>query len=156
MTSVYIAGFDGLYSVDETGAVFSHRSGVPKPMKGGLTTKGYRQVCLTKDGKQYMKQVHRLVAEAFIPNPLGLATVNHKDKCKTNNKVDNLEWLSNADNIAHGQAKSYRLYHEDGEVIDIRNLNEFCRLMCIGQGNLMKLAAGKINRCYGFVKVEAL
>ena len=45
--------------------------------------------------------VHRLVAEAFLPNPLGLKTVNHKDEIKTNNNVSNLEWMSQHDNNAY-------------------------------------------------------
>ena len=46
--------------------------------------------------------VHRLVAEAFIPNPQNLETVNHKDENKLNNSVSNLEWLSRKDNLSYG------------------------------------------------------
>lgn len=46
--------------------------------------------------------MHRLVAEAFIPNPSGLDTVNHKDEVKTHNYVGNLEWMSNGDNVRYG------------------------------------------------------
>ena len=53
---------------------------------------GYKQVNLFKNGKRYYKRVHRLVAEAFIPNDNNLPQVNHIDGDKTNNTVQNLEW----------------------------------------------------------------
>jgi len=55
---------------------------------------GYRRVTLTKNGKQYGKFVHCLVASAFIPKVKGKPLVNHKDEVKTNNKVSNLEWCT--------------------------------------------------------------
>lgn len=63
----------------------------------------YARVTLKKAGaKPVTRQVHRLVAEAFIPNPNGLSDVNHKDEDGLNNKVDNLEWLSHKDNCNYG------------------------------------------------------
>ena len=64
--------------------------------------KGYYLVCLYKDGKKYYKLVHRLVAEAFIPNPDNLPCVNHKDENTQNNHVDNLEWCTQKYNINYG------------------------------------------------------
>ena len=66
---------------------------------GVIVKDGYLQVSLTINGKTTRKYIHRLVAEAFISNPNNLDTVNHKDHNKLNNCVDNLEWLSNIDNI---------------------------------------------------------
>ena len=62
--------------------------------------KGYLQVGLSNKGDKTFR-VHRLVALTFIPNPYNLPQVNHKDGNKKNNCVDNLEWISNYDNMQH-------------------------------------------------------
>jgi len=62
---------------------------------------GYKAIKLNKNGKSKGFTIHRLVATAFIDNPLKLKTVNHKDGNKLNNRVDNLEWMSLSDNIKH-------------------------------------------------------
>ena len=66
-------------------------------LKPGIKT-GYYGVVLMKDKKPHSYRIHRLVAEAFIPNPDNLPMVNHKDKNKLNNKVENLEWCDNTYN----------------------------------------------------------
>ena len=63
---------------------------------------------LHKDGRSKVVQVHRLVAEAFIPNPLCLPTVNHKDGNKRNNSVSNLEWASYSANNVHAIQNNLR------------------------------------------------
>lgn len=69
-----------------------------------LSTKktGYQQVSLNKNGKQYFKSVHRLVAQAFIPNPDNLPQVNHKNEIKTDNRAENLEWCTAKYNRNYG------------------------------------------------------
>lgn len=57
---------------------------------------------LCKDGKMKTYQVHRLVALAYLENPEGKATVNHKDEIKTHNYLNNLEWMTQAENIRYG------------------------------------------------------
>lgn len=110
--------YEGYYEVDNFGRVFSLDRNVTvndngriyeKPIKGkqmkqGVHTQGYKVVSLTKDGKTRTNFVHRIVAEAFIPNPDELPMVNHKDEDKTNNFVDNLEWCTNEYNINYGTA----------------------------------------------------
>ena len=61
-------------------------------------TRGYDRVKLGESG---MMRIHRLVAEAFIPNPLNLPEVNHKDGDKKNNCVTNLEWVTHQGNMVH-------------------------------------------------------
>ena len=62
----------------------------------------YMQLTLHKNGKCYTKRVHRLVAQAFIPNPENKPQVNHIDENKTNNHMSNLEWMTSIENVNHG------------------------------------------------------
>lgn len=68
-------------------------------------TAGYRQVIIQEKGKKYYLYIHRLVAEAFIPNPNDYPYINHKDECKHNNNVDNLEWCTPKYNANYGTCK---------------------------------------------------
>lgn len=100
-----VVGYEGLYQVSDEGNVrslnFNHTgmAKILKPLKG---TGDYLRVRLYKDGKGKTMKVHRLVAQAFIPNPNNLETVNHRDEVKTNNSASNLEWMSVADNNNYG------------------------------------------------------
>jgi hypothetical protein len=117
-----VKGYEGYYEVDCLGRVYSLDRVITvndngrvydKPVAGkvmGQTVKshGYKAVTLTKDGICKEFYVHRLVAEAFIPNPDGLPMVNHKDEDKTNNFAENLEWCTNEYNVNYGTAKERR------------------------------------------------
>jgi len=65
----------------------------------GMSTVGYQKVELSADGKIKTMAIHRLVALAFIPNPDDLPIVHHKDEVKTNNRVENLEWVTSETNV---------------------------------------------------------
>jgi hypothetical protein len=62
---------------------------------------GYLLVSLGKDGKRITKKVHRLVCEAFLDNPNGYGQINHKNKNKKDNRVENLEWCNHTQNQVH-------------------------------------------------------
>ena len=96
-----IEGFEGLYQVSNLGKVkslnFNHTK-KEKILKLQSGKYGYLLVSLCKEGKGKTYQVHRLVAQAFIPNLENKPQVNHKDEDKTNNKVENLEWVTSKEN----------------------------------------------------------
>ena len=93
---VAVPGFEGLYEIDTLGNVFNSR-GVMKPHKKN----GYLAINLSNGGVQKHFYIHRLVAEAFIPNYLNLPEVNHIDANKQNNCVENLEWCDRKHNLQH-------------------------------------------------------
>ena len=107
-----VAGYEGLYQVNELGEVRSLAHSVigsygklhPYPgkvLKPTKDRKGYLYVDLSKQGKRQKYKVHRLVATAFIPNPHNYPQVNHIDHVVDNNNVDNLEWCTDEYNQAH-------------------------------------------------------
>lgn len=97
-----IQGFEGLYQVSNMGNVRScswKNMGFPKNLFLKKHNKGYRHVELVNKGTKKAFLVHRLVAEAFIPNPNGYPFINHIDEDKTNNRVENLEWCTQRQNM---------------------------------------------------------
>lgn len=101
-----IKDFEGLYGVDECGNVHSYRTN--KILSQYNNTIGYKKVDLFKDGRKYKLYVHRLVAEAFIPNPNNYKEVNHIDCNRSNNTVNNLEWCDRSTNMKHVWSKGAR------------------------------------------------
>jgi len=105
-----VVGYEGLYEVSSMGRVKSlgrvdrfNKKWNCRIMKPTYVGKHYQMVRLCKKGKTKNQKVHRLVAEAFIPNPDKKPQVNHIDGNKDNNCADNLEWCTNSENQLHAR-----------------------------------------------------
>ena len=101
MNEIWIS-IDDRYSVSNFGRIKSSYANKEKILKPFKDAGGYLKVDLRSKGKRKTMSVHRLVALAFIPNPNNLPEINHKDKNKENNYVDNLEWCTAKYNCNYG------------------------------------------------------
>lgn len=103
-----VVGFESLYEVSSLGRVRNKKGEILKQRIKRTNCTCYKSVDLWKDGRYHKKYIHRLLAEAFIPNPDNLPMVNHKDEDGTNNFIDNLEWCTREYNVNYGTAKERR------------------------------------------------
>lgn len=148
-----IVGFPN-YSISDDGRVRNNKTG--KILTPSPDSNGYLSVGLSRDGKRTTQRVHRLVAEAFIPNPLNLHDINHKDGNKNNNHSSNLEYCTHSYNMLH----SYRTLGNKSHSIDRK------AVLCIETSTMYPTveAAAKavgrssiaIRKClYGWTKTAA-
>lgn len=94
-----IKGYEEFYQISTLGRVWSkHTKKYLKP----FCIRGYQHVSLSLNGKIVKKKVHRLVAEAFLDNPLNKETVNHLNENKLDNQLINLEWATSRENTMYG------------------------------------------------------
>lgn len=169
MTEIWksVIGFEGTYEVSNLGRVRSlgmyakgpcgsKRYIKGKMLKANVGKIGYKRVCLA--GKNW-KNVHRLVAEAFLPNPCKNKEVNHIDGNKTNNAVWNLEWVTHSENELHAyktglnnQEKIKTIQKNmDGVILHVYDsCLEASQKTGILQGNISKCANGKTKTAGGY------
>ena len=150
-----IKGYEGLYQVNNYGKIKSlyNYRGKGNILKSRIK-KDYYTIGLRKNNKRKWYSIHRLVAQAFIPNPNNLPVVNHKDENKLNNNVDNLEWCTVAYNNNYGirqekvkntnkLKKEVCKLNKNGEILDVyksireasefNNINISCISKCINK-----------------------
>lgn len=129
-----IPGYEGLYEVSNLGNVRSLRGWNGRKyiertrlLKKTMTTTGYYKVELIKEKKKKSLRVHRLVAMAFIPNENGKPYINHIDCNPLNNKVENLEWCTQKENVHHA-LRLDRIHNYFGEAERFKEL--YCEKKC--------------------------
>jgi len=111
-----IKGFEGFYKINKNGDVFSVKKN--KILKPQLNTTGYYYVNLYKECKLKSSTIHRLIALHFIDNPENLPIIDHIDRNRTNNNIENLRWCTYSDNQKNKDVKGciykyIRKYKED-------------------------------------------
>lgn len=113
-----IRGYNSGYQVSSFGRIRSWKRGAPKIRKLKGNGGGYLQIDLWKDSKQKFFLVHRIVAIHFLDPPEGVeyCQVNHKDKDRSNNHVDNLEWITHGENIRHRDSFAYKRKDFEGDL----------------------------------------
>lgn len=166
-----ITDYENLYEVSNIGRVKSlnyNHTGEEKLLKQKTNKKnGYHTVVLYKYGKTEYPSVHRLVAQAFIPNPDNLPQVNHKDENTENNCVDNLEWCTAKYNLEYNNGQKRRACSRTNgklskqiaqytfdlpcELIKVwPSISEIERQTGYSKSNIFYCCNGKYKQAYGY------
>ena len=137
----YVVGYEGLYTVDIFGNII--RTQDKKIMSHQTNKQGYKCVSLSKDGVQKQYKVHRLIAEAFIPNPQNKPQINHIDGDKAHNTVWNLEWSTPKENTIH--ASDTGLVHHARKIMIVETGQRFKSMGSCARA--INGSVGDISRC---------
>lgn len=153
--------FTGLYKVSNFGRIKSlnfKNSGIEKIMKFKTKEKGYKFICLYKNGVRHWLHVHRIVAEAFIPNIYNKPDVNHKDTKKKNNEATNLEWVTKKENMEHASNEGlinttavYQLNLEGKILRKWDSITEAERKLKINNASICSCCSGKYKTAGGYI-----
>lgn len=129
------------YSATKDGRIWSIRG---KKFLKTHKYNGYHQLRLGKNSK--MERVHRLIAITYLGAPISKDyEVNHIDKNKNNNHVDNLEWVTPQKNMEHSHAKTYSFISPLNEKITVYNLTKFCKENNLSTSHMVGVANGRIH-----------
>lgn len=162
-----IKGFENIYQISNYGRVKSIIR-YKKLMKTALDKGGYLKICLTDSKhKKHTIKIHRLVAENFLDNIECKDQINHIDGNKLNNKVDNLEWCTQSENMQHAfknnlifrgkgkdspRARAVNQYSLDGNFIKRWNcISDAMRELKVNTNNISTCCNGKRKTANGFI-----
>lgn len=157
-----IEGYEGYYQVSNQGRVRSvdryvnskHGKRLSKGqiIRSSPNVDGYLCLTLSKDNHQSFVRVNRLVAEAFIDNPDGLPVINHIDRNKMNNNVDNLEWCTVEYNTRYSSAKAIVQYDKNGNFIrEWDAISNAHRVLGINLSNIAQCCRGLRASAGGYI-----
>lgn len=161
-----IPGYEGMYEVSDLGRVKSlartvvmyegvTRQTKDRILRTSLQGCGYVFATLCKEGKARPNLVHRLVAQAFVPNPDNKPQVNHKDGNRTNNRADNLEWVTSSENNLHkfrtlGYKNHNRKVVERSDGMRFESATAAARFMGVSTPRISQVCTGKRERSCGY------
>ena len=138
-----IKDYEGIYEISNLGNIKSlKRKGTNgKIMCYFDNGMGYLRVKLTKNNKSKSLLLHKIIANSFIPNPFLLKTINHKNGIKKDNRIENLEWCTQSENVIHAIKNGLRIYKSGVDIIN----SKFSYEKVIAIRRLNKIKNGKIN-----------
>ena len=151
-----IPGYENFYQISTMGRVKSMERKVKgkkgsiytvreKILKSCKNTGGYLYVILKKEGKLQNARIHRLVADAFLPNPNNFPEINHINEIKEDNRLENLEWCSHIYNMNFGSR------NERSRKSNINNPKRSKKIICIETGKIYP-SANEVQRQLGFAQ----
>lgn len=164
-----IKGFEGKYAISDDGQVKSYaRNGRPERIMKLNYCRGYYVVRLSNGSRDKYKtfRINRLVAEYFIPNPENKQEVNHINGIKTDNRVENLEWVTSSENTKHAHEvgliprtsnKTIEQYDKQGNFIrNYSSINEAAETLGIHRVMISNVINGRKKSTHGFVFKEVM
>lgn len=142
-----VVGYEEYYKISNKGRCISldyNGTKVPRLMKPSkASNRGeYMRYCLSMDGVKKDYKIHRLVAEAFIPNPNNLPMVNHKDENPKNNCVENLEWCDAKYNCNYGTAIERKAEHKKRPVLAYHNEDDCYKIWFSSSADAAEILSG--------------
>lgn len=150
-----VKGYEELYQVSNLGRV--KRVETDRILKVRVKRHGYLGVVLYNNSEPKHYIIHRLVAEAFIPNHENKPQVNHIDEDKTNNTVANLEWVTAKENANHGTRNS-TMSHKivainslTGDSYRFNSIRECARTLKLSNGNISRFFSGELSHVGGYI-----
>ena len=152
VSRIYINGEETRYLIHSHGYVISTsyngKEGDVRFLKHNHDADGYCIITLNHHGKKYTRKIHRLVAEAFIPNPNNLPEVNHKNGNKDRNGYWNLEWVDTAQNVHHAMKHNLRKSSNTEKMVrrvckylekNKHSINEIAKRTGVSPANIVKI-----------------
>ena len=145
-----LIGYDGDYIIDGLD-IISVKFEKELKLKQGKDSNGYLMVTLCKNGKTKSYYVHRLIAEAYIPNPDNKPQVNHKNGNKTDNRIENLEWVTISENRQHAFDIGLQIKGEKHHLSKLKDSDIYEIFELRKQGLLLKEIGDIFGVCYSTI-----